>query len=64
MYNKITQEKANKKWRELNKEKWCEINRDQQKKYYEAHKQEKQSKVYKRYYFKKEAKRLMDILLF
>lgn len=63
MYNKEVQAKANKKWRELNPEKWSEINRLQQKKYYENHKEEKQSRVYQRYYFKKEALRLMSILL-
>jgi hypothetical protein len=63
MYNKDIQSKANKKWRELNPEKWSEINRQQQKKYYETHKEQKQNKVYQRYYFKKEAMRLMAILI-
>jgi len=63
MYNKEVQVKANKKWRELNPEKWNEINRKQQAKHYENNKEKKIEYICKRYMFKKEATRLMSILV-
>jgi hypothetical protein len=63
MYNKEEQVKANKKWRELNPDKWDEINRKQQAKHYENNKEKKIDYVCRRYWFKKEATRLMNILI-
>jgi len=63
MYNKESQTKANKKWRESNADKWSEINRKQQEKHYENNKDKKIDYVCKRYRYKKEVTRLMNILL-
>lgn len=64
MYNKEVQDKANKKWREKNFEKWTEINRENQRKYYEEHKEEKRKSVYGRRNILKEFDRLKKIDLF
>jgi hypothetical protein len=64
MYNKEVQDRANKKWREKNYEKWAEINRENQKKYYEEHKEEKRKSVYGRRNILKEFDRLKKIDLF
>ena len=64
MYNKEKQEKANKKWREKNAEKWIALNRENQRTYYESHKEEKKKSVYGRRNFLKEFERLRLIDLF
>jgi hypothetical protein len=64
MYNKESQNKANKKWREKNPDKWSEINRIIQRTYYEAHKEEKKKKVYSRRVILTEFERLRQIDLF
>ena len=64
MYNKEKQEKANKKWRDKNAEKWAELNRENQRSYYEAHKEEKKKLVYARIHILKEFERLRLIDLF
>jgi hypothetical protein len=64
MYNKEKQEKANKKWREKNAEKWVALNRENQRTYYESHKEEKKKSVYGRRNFLKEFERLRLIDLF
>lgn len=64
MYNKEAQDKANKKWREKNIDRWTEINRENQKIYYETHKEEKKKKVYTRRTILTEFQRLRQIDLF
>jgi hypothetical protein len=63
MYNKDKQTLANEKWRDKNYERWLEINREEQKKYYDKHKENKKKKVYARYYFMKESERMRNILI-
>ncbi len=64
MYNKDNQMKANKKWRDKNAEKWGEINRENQRIYYEFHREDKKKSVYGRRNFLKEFERLRLIDLF
>lgn len=64
MYNKESQDRANKKWREKNADKWSEINRITQRAYYETHKEEKKKRVYGRRNIINEFERLRQIDLF
>jgi hypothetical protein len=62
-YNKERQLIANQKWREKNPEHWAELCRNESKKYYEKNREAKTAKVLNNYYFKKELKTFLNILL-
>lgn len=64
MYNKEVQDRANKKWREKNYEKWLESNRENQKIYYELHREKEKKRIYARRNIIKEFERLRLIDLF
>ncbi len=58
-----SQKRANKKWIENNREHFNELCKNNMKVYHERHKEVRQKKMIERYYWKKEQRVYLNILL-